>query len=360
MTCVGFFGLPGCGKTTVFRALTCQAVAPQYLSYDLKPHQAVVKIPDKRLDKLAEVVKPRDKVINATVEFVDIPGFDPAGTETKLKNAVLEHYRRVDALALTVNLWDPAVARTAASGIRSLLEELVLLDLVSVERTAKSIAKAAQVESDQEVAARYDLLTRLESMLESGTPVRRMGLTFAELKGVSDLGLLSAKQMLAVLNVAEDDFAKAAMEIGGLPEVLELADAEQLPAVRFSAALEAELATLSDAEATEYMEEFGITEAALPRFVRAAHEALGLITFLTFTDKECRAWSLGRGMNAQQAAGVIHSDMARGFIRAETIAFETFVEYEDMAAAKASGKVRLEGKEYVVQDGDILRIRFNV
>jgi ribosome-binding ATPase len=357
MPCIGFFGLPGSGKSTVFHALTHQAVAPQYLTADLKPHQAMVKIPDSRLEWLSAHYKTRSTV-HASTEFLDIPGFDPASTERKLMTAVLEHYRRVDALALVVKLFEDA--GSAAAGMQSLLDELLLLDLLAVEKQAASTAKAAMLKADHDSIARRDLLARMKTQLEDGVPVRRMGLPPEEERLIRELGLLSGKPLIAVLNVADDDLARSDVEVPGLAASLMLCAAEGIAAVRMAASLEAALADMAQSEAAEYMAEYGVSEAALPRFIRVAFDCLGLITYLTGSDKECRAWPLRQGANAQQAAGVIHSDLARGFIRAETVAFSDLVQYGDMAAAKAAGKVRLEGKEYIVADGDILHIRFNV
>jgi len=359
MTNLGLFGLPGSGKSTLFQALTKQAVAPQFLGYDIKPHQAVVRIPDPRLDTIGALFKARQNVQN-TVEFVDIPGFDPASTETKLKNAVLEHYRKCDALALVVNLFDPDSAEQAAAGMHLLLDELVLLGLVTVENVAKRLEKAARMKADKETEAKYKLLVKVQAQLEEGVPVRRMELDAQELKLLREYAFISEKPVIAVLNVADDAVAADDADIPGLPEVLAVAAAEGLTTVRLSAALQAELAGMEEAEAQEYMAEFGVQELALPRFIRASHECLGLITFFTGSEKECRAWSLKGGANAQAAAAVIHTDLARGFIRAETVSLDDFVQYEGLAGAKAAGKVRLEGKEYIVADGDILTIRFNV
>lgn len=359
MTSVGFFGLPGAGKSTIFSALTRQAVEPQYLGYDLKPHQAVVRIPDPRLDALSALFKAR-KTVQNTIEFVDIPGFDPAGTEAKLKRAVLEHFRRCDALALTVNLFDPAVANEAGSGMRALLDELTLLDLVAVEGAARRLEKAARLKADEDGAARLKLLQRLRAQLEDGQPVRRLPPADWDWRLLREYGLLSAKRVIAVFNVAEDDIPRSDSQIAGMAGAWQAAEDEGLETVRLSASMQAGLAELSDDEIAEYMAEFGVDELALPKFIRAAYDCLGLITYFTGSEKECRAWSLRRGANAQQAAGVIHSDMARGFIRAETIAGETLVQYGGLAAARADGKVRLEGKEYIVADGDFLTIRFNV
>jgi len=359
VTSVGFFGLPGSGKSTIFTALTRQAVEPQFLGYDLKPHQAVVRIPDPRLDALSALLKAR-KTVHNTVEFVDIPGFDPAGTESKLKRAVLEHYRRCDALALTVNLFDPAAAGDAGSGMRALLDELTLLDLVTVEGAAQRLEKAARLKADEDSAKRLKLLGRLHAQLEDGQPIRRAPPSDDEQRLLREYGLLSAKPVIAIFNVAEDDVARSDSGIAGMAGAWQAAEDEGLEIVRLSATMQAGLAELSDEEIAEYMAEFGVEELALPKLIRAAFDCLGLLTFFTGTEKECRAWSLRRGANAQQAAGVIHSDMARGFIRAETIAGETLVQYGGLAAARADGKVRLEGKEYIVADGDFLTIRFNV
>lgn len=359
MTSVGFLGLPGSGKSTVFHALTRQAVPPQFLGYDLKPHQAVVKIPDTRLDWLAEHYKTRS-IVHATMEFVDIPGFDPASTEQKLKTAVLEHYRRCDALVLVVDLHAPDAPEKAAKGMRALLDELTILDLVSVERAAGNVEKAVKLKGDRESHARFDLLNRAKAQLEEAIPLRRIGLPEDDIKHLRDLGLFSGKPLIVLLNVREDDFAKPDAAVPGLADVQAVAAAEQLLTLRFAAALEAALAEMTGEEAGEYMAEFGVTEPALPRFIRAAFDCLGLITYLTGSDKECRSWALKRGSNAQQAAGVIHSDLARGFIRAETVAFSDLVQCGSFVAAKSAGKVRLEGKDYIVADGDVLHIRFNV
>ena len=359
MTNVGFIGLPGSGKSTVFKALTRQAVAPQFLGYDLKPHQAVVKIPDERLDWLSDMYQARNKV-EATLEVVDLPGFDPATTERKLLNSVLEHYRKSDALALVVNLFDADAAPKAAAGLQAILDELVLLGLVTAETCAKRLEKAATHRSNQEAAAKYKALCKVKELLEEGLPIRRMPLNDNEQKLLREYAFISEKPVIVVLNVADEDVSKPDPEIPGLAECLKIAEEEGLVTVRLAASLQAELSEMDDEEAQEYMGEFGVAERALTQLIRAAHDALGLMTFLTGSEKECRSWSVRRGANAQQAAGVIHSDMARGFIRAETVGYEDLKAAGTFAAAKAAGKVRLEGKEYILVDGDILSIRFNV
>lgn len=359
MTRVGFFGLPGSGKSTIFTALTRQAVGPQFLGYDLKPHQAVVKIPDPRLEHVAELFKARTTVHN-TMEFMDIPGFDPTSTERKLKNAVLEHYRRCDALALTVNLYDRSTAEQAASGMRAVLDELVLLGLITAESCAARLSKAAAMKADDETVSRYKALSKVKDLLEEGTPMRRMNLEARERKLLREYAFISGIPVIVVFNISENDITKPVAEIPGMEQALNVARNEELSTVNIAASLEAELAGMTDVEASEYMAEFGIDEPALPRFIRAAFRSLGLLTFFTGSEKECRAWSLAAGSNAQSAAGVIHSDMARGFIRAETVSYDDYVQYGGLAAAKAAGKVRLEGKEYIVSDGDVMTIRFNI
>jgi ribosome-binding ATPase len=358
MTNVGFFGLPGSGKSTVFKALTRQAVEPQFLGFDLKPHQAVVKIPDARLDRLSEYYKTRSTV-HATMEFVDIPGYDPAETEAKLKTAVLEHYRRSDALALVIDLFHPASAVQAAASMRKLLDELTIMSYITAETALARLEKQARLK-DKDALPKFELVQRILKGLEDGVPVRRMELDAPERKLIREYAFLSEKPLIAVLNVADDAHALPGADIPGMEDALAVCAEEAIEPVRLSAALEAEIAGMDDAEAAEYMAEFGVTEPALPRFIRAAYSSLGLITFLTASEKECRSWSITRGMNAQQSAGVIHSDLARGFIRAETIHYDDLVQYPTEAAAKAAGKIRLEGKEYPVKDGDILHIRFNV
>lgn len=358
MTNVGLFGLPGSGKSTVFKALTRQAVEPQFLGFDLKPHQAVVKIPDARLDRLSEYYKTRSTV-HATMEFVDIPGFDPAETEAKLKTAVLEHYRRSDALALVIDMFHADSAPQAAATMRKLLDELVIMSYITAETALGRLEKQARLK-DKDALPKFEVLKRVHKALEEGVPVRRVELDANERKLIREYAFLSEKPLIAVLNVADDAHAMPDADIPGMEEVLQACQEEAIEPVRLSAALEAEIAGMDDGEAAEYMAEFGVTEPALPRFIRAAYSSLGLITFLTGSDKECRSWSITHGMNAQQAAGVIHSDLARGFIRAETINYDDLVQYASEAAAKAAGKIRLEGKEYPVKDGDILHIRFNV
>jgi GTP-binding protein YchF len=359
VTRVGFFGLPGSGKSTIFTALTRQAVGPQFLGYDLKPHQAVVKIPDPRLERVAELFKART-IVHNTMEFMDIPGFDPTTTERKLKNAVLEHYRRCDALALTVNLYDNNIAEHAASGMRAVLDELVVLGLITAEACAARLSKAAAMKADDEIVARYKALCKAKEQLEQGIPARRMDLEPRERKLLREYAFISEIPVIVVFNISENDIAEPDAKIPGMEQAINVARVEELSTVSIAASLEAELAGMTDAEASEYMAEFGIDEPALPRFIRAAFHSLGLFTFFTGSDKECRAWSLKAGSNAQSAARVIHSDMARGFIRAETVSYDDYVQYGGLAAAKAAGKVRLEGKEYVVSDGDVMTIRFNV
>lgn len=357
MPAVGLFGAPGSGKSTVFKALTRVSAAQQFASLDLKPHQAMVKIPDPRLDKLAELVQPRG-VVHAAFEFVDIPGFDPSA-ERKLKTAVLEHYKRVDALALVVGLFDELAAPPARQ-LRDLLGELALLDLVTVENAHGRLEKNARLKGDMESKARMATLERVRAGLEEGRAVRRMELSDEDSKLLRELGLLTAKPVICVLNIADDDLGKPGGDVAGLDDVLAAAADEGLHTLLFAAALESALADMSAEEAAEYMAEFGVAEPSLPRFVRAAFETLGLITFFTAGEQEVRSWPLRAGSTAQQAAGSIHSDLARGFIRAETIAYDDFVATGGWTGGKSAGKVRLEGKQYIVLDGDVLLIRFNV
>jgi GTP-binding protein YchF len=357
MPAVGLFGAPGSGKSTVFKALTRQSAAQQFATLDLKPHQAMVKIPDPRLDKLVELVQPRS-IVHAAFEFVDIPGFDPSA-ERKLKTAILEHYRRVDALALVANLFDPQAASPTAQ-VRNLLEELTLLDLVTVERAHERLEKTSRLKGSAEDKLKLSAMAKLKATLEEGTPARRVELEDEETRSIRELGLLSAKPIICVLNLADDDFKKPVAEVPGLTEVIRLAESEGLQPLPFAASLESALADMTDEEAEEYMAEFGVSEPSLPRFIRAAFGTLGLITFFTAGEQEARSWPLRTASTAQQAAGTIHSDLARGFIRAETVAYDDFVSTGGWTGAKGAGKVRLEGKQYVVQDGDVLLIRFNV
>lgn len=359
MTKVGLFGYPDGGKSTVFQALTKQAVSPQFLGYDLKPNQAIVRIPDERLDFLAEHFKTNSKV-HATLEVVDIPGFDPSSTEKKLKNAILEHYRKMDTLALVIGLYDEDLAPESAKEVRSMIEELVLLDYMIFERAIQNLEKSTRVKPDKEAKAKLELCRVILAQLEEGQSVRSIDLSPEELRSLSDLAPMSIKPVIVVLNIADSGIGKPATDVPGMAAAEAACAALKLPYVVMSAALEAEMAAMSDEEATEYMAEFGIAERALPRFIRTAFSTLGLITFLTASEKECRSWTVRQGSTAQETAGVIHSDLARGFIRAETIAFDVFSELGGEKAAKAAGKYRLEGKEYITQDGDVMNIRFSV
>jgi GTP-binding protein YchF len=359
MTKVGLFGYPDGGKSTVFQALTAQSVTPQFLGYDLKPNQAMVKIPDERLDFLAEHYKTNSKV-NATLEMIDIPGFDPSSTEKKLKNAILEHYRKMDTLALVVGLYDPELATEAAKEVRGMVEELVLLDYVIFERAIQNLEKTTRVKPDKEMKAKLELCRRILAQLEEGVSVRSMELSPEELRTLSDLAPMSIKPVIVVLNIPDSGIGQAQENVVGMAAAIKVCEELELPYVAMSAALEAEMASMTDEEASEYMAEFGISERALPRFIRTAFSTLGLITFLTASEKECRSWRVREGSTAQETAGVIHSDLARGFIRAETIAFDVFRELGGEKAAKAAGKYRLEGKEYITQDGDVMNIRFSV
>lgn len=351
--------MPGTGKTTVFSALSCQKVEPQYLGFDTKPHRAMVTIPDPRLEEVGKLAKSKRTVHN-TIEFVDIPGFNPAVTDRKLVTAMLEHYRRCDALALVVNLFDPAQAAGAGSGMRNLLDELVLLDLVIAEGSAHRLEKAAHLKADHESEERFKLLGRIISQLEEGTPVRRMSFDEHQQKLIREYAFFSGQPVVVVANVSDNDIPKALNEITGMGKVLSVADEEQLETVQLSATLQVELCAMEEAEALEFMAEFGVTELAVPKLIHACFESLDLITFYTATEKECRAWSLRRGGSAQEAAGVVHTDMARGFIRAETVAGDDYVQYGGLTGAKAAGKMRLEGKDYLVDDGEVLYIRFNI
>ncbi len=359
MTSVGLIGLPGSGKSTVFRALTGHSVAPQFLGYDLKPNQAVIRIPDARLDWLADHYQTRSTV-NATLEFMDLPGFDPASTEAKLKTAVLGHYAKADTLVLVVNSWEEFVQDEADKGVRRMLEELVLLDAARLETAAARLEKEARHKTSGEAVEKHALLERLRGELENGTALRQLGLDENELRLLRDVAPMTLKPVIAVLNVADDAAASFDADIPGLAAAQAACTAAGVESLRMPARLEAELAGLAADEAAEFMAEYGVTEPGLPRFIRAAFSTLGLITFLTASDKECRSWSLRGGSTAQQAAGSIHSDLARGFIRAETVAYDDFVASGSEAGAKAAGKYRLEGKDYLVKDGDILHIRFNV
>lgn len=359
----GIVGLPNVGKSTLFNALTKAGIAAEnYPFCTIEPNVGVVEVPDERLQKLADIVNP-ERILPATVEFVDIAGLVAGASKGEgLGNQFLAHIRETDAIVNVVRCFeDDNVIHVNGkvdplSDIETIETELCLADLGTVEKAVHRYAKQARAGNDKEAAKLLDILQRCEAQLNEAKPVRALGLSEEELFAIKSFGLITAKPAMYVANVAEDGF-----ENNPLVERLEAYAAKQnAPVVAVCAAIEAEIADLDDADKMEFLESIGMKEPGLNRVIRAGFKLLGLQTYFTAGVKEVRAWTIHIGDTAPQAAGVIHTDFERGFIRAQTIAYEDYIQFKGENGAKEAGKMRAEGKEYVVKDGDVLNFLFNV
>jgi len=358
---VGIVGLPNVGKSTVFNSLTrAGAEAQNYPFTTIDPNLGVAVVPEERLDALGEAVGSQ-KVVPATVDFVDIAGLVRGANRGEgLGNQFLAHIRECDAVAHVVRCFeDENVAHVhgsvdPAGDIETVNTELLLADLATVERRLERTARAAK-SGDAKLRAEVAELEGLRDHISGGTPAR--GYPGSEALAETLGTLITAKSTLYVANVDEES---AAGGNGYSSEVEKLAEDEGAEAVRISAKLEAEVAELPEVEAREYLEMLGVKTTGFQEFVRAAYRSLGLITFFTFNEKECRAWTVKEGSTARQAAGRIHTDMERGFIAAEIGSWEDVVAAGSWAKAREEARVRLEGRDYVVEDGDVVLVRFNV
>jgi GTP-binding protein YchF len=359
----GIVGLPNVGKSTLFNALTKAGIAAEnYPFCTIEPNTGVVEVPDPRLAQLSDIVKP-ERIVPAIVEFVDIAGLVAGASQGEgLGNQFLAHIRETDAIVNVVRCFeDPNVIHVAGkvdpiADIEVIQTELCLADLGTVDKTLQRSAKAAKSGNDKEAAKLVALLTRVQSALNEGKPARSLELSAEDQALLKPLCLITAKRAMFVGNVSEDGFDNNPL----LQRLEQYAAAQNAPVVAICAKMEADMAEMSDEDKAIFLAEMGQSEPGLNRLIRAAFKLLGLQTYFTAGVKEVRAWTVRIGASAPQAAGVIHGDFERGFIRAQTIAFDDYVALKGEQGAKDAGKMRSEGKEYIVKDGDVMNFLFNV
>ena len=358
----GIVGLPNVGKSTLFNALTKAGIqAENYPFCTIEPNVGVVPVPDPRLDKLAEIVKPQ-RVLPTTIEFVDIAGLvEGASKGEGLGNQFLANIRETDAIAHVVRCFendDVVHVSGKVDPIRDIEVINTELALADLDSTEKNIAKTSKVakSGDKEAKAKLVVLEKIRDHLDNGKPVRSLELSDDEKQLVRDLFLLTSKPTVYIANVAEDGFDNNPF----LDKVKALAASEGAEVVAVCASIESELVELEDDERDEFLQEIGLDEPGLNRVIRAGYKLLGLLTYFTAGVKEVRAGTVRAESTATQAAGVIHTDFEKGFIRAEVVSYNDFVECNGEQGAKEAGKWRLEGKDYITQDGDVMHFRFNV